>query len=89
MPSQQSRSYHYESCVPCKWFSRRLTKSGFHPIRESTCTHDDATGGMPSRLEHGRYIGENTDIRPQWCPIRGNAEAEKDAADTYIPGLER
>lgn len=53
-----------------------MIKSGRNPIYDDRCTH-------PSQLEGSReYLGEPSRgrrIRPDWCPIRGDAQAEKEA----------
>lgn len=63
-----------EYCYPCKYHIRRMVRSGRPALYEAKCTHPDVSTG------YGRNI-HDSERRPSWCPIRGNAEAERDAAN--------
>lgn len=77
MPSKWT--LNQEVCFPCKWHHNHLyiasrTKSVYHRY----CAHPaNVTSELPG-MGRGRFIG-TTEIRPAWCPIVGNPEAEKDA----------
>lgn len=68
----------YQSCWPCKYFQQHLYKSGLNPIYESRCHHPAVQKHYD---ENGHYIGQNTDARPGWCPLRGSPDAERAAMD--------
>lgn len=69
-----------EVCWPCKFFNRQLWKSGREPVYHSYCQHHGAKM-EEERDERGVFIGANTDIRPDFCPIRGDIKAEKEASE--------
>ncbi len=81
MPSKFNVSQEY--CFPCKYHVQAMMKSGQHPIYNMYCEHPDAEADRPDypypRGKHGKFIGENDENRPQWCPIRGNKQAEQEA----------
>lgn len=82
MPSKKSVNYDYESCHPCKFFAHMLFKSGRDPIYESFCEHPSNLKPSFYGREKGRLIDHHgSDRRPDWCPIRGDAQAEKEATD--------
>lgn len=79
MPTKFTQTVEY--CFPCKHFHQHLVKSGRDPICEQRCQHPSQTQetlfGFTSQTK-GRRITD-TDQRPQWCPIRGDVQAEKEA----------
>lgn len=79
MPSKIHADYTYESCYPCKWFRQQLWRSGNPSIWHSLCEHPTTIrDGMFGKK--GRLISQtNSDVRPAWCPIRDDKEAEKEA----------
>ena len=82
MPSKTHHNYVSEDCYPCKWLSRKLFQSGRHPIYHCHCQHPKAEEQWASFHEKGRFIGE-TDKRPEWCPIRGDKQAESEANEGH------
>lgn len=82
MPSVQ-RTHTIEMCYPCKWLKRQLWMSGRNPIYETTCIHPTKLRDSAIYGTKGEFIGRtpHEDIRPNWCPIRGDAQAEADATE--------
>lgn len=79
MPAKFTHTEEY--CYPCKYHHQQLIMSGLHPIYHMHCKHPKVTENyeLTFTREKGRFIGENDENRPQWCPIRGNKEAEAEA----------
>lgn len=62
----------YISCYGCKWYDRRLYRSGKNPLYKQTCTNKD----RPIYAEEigGIRMAET----PDWCPIiKQNNETNK------------
>lgn len=80
MPSKRSYTVNEETCYPCKYWSQVQWKSGRDPEYHRYCQHptvqDDPIGAFGGK---GRLISTYSNERPIWCPIRGDAEAEREA----------
>lgn len=77
MPSEKTSIYYTEVCKPCKWLVARLLKDKkgkqFH---RSYCTHV----ALPDKWTLGTYLDDSAEgFRPNWCPIRGDKQAEIEA----------
>jgi hypothetical protein len=84
MPSIQHVNYSMETCHPCKWFHRRLWKSGQNPIYHSECRHPSQLHESGLMGEKGRQLGDKGSMRtrrPDWCPIRGDDQADLEAQE--------
>lgn len=82
MPSTLDINYTKEVCFPCKWFSRQLLISGQNPKYQTSCSYPSVVAddlGLIRGKGKTINIGHGDPSRPQWCPIRGNAEAEQEA----------
>lgn len=57
----------YQSCMSCKYYKRRMARSGRDPIYTSDCEHPD----YPDKLNRGLMIGNlpNGYHTPDSCPI--------------------
>ncbi len=82
MPSKRSYTVSEETCYPCKYWRQHLWKSGQHPVYYRYCQHpsqqEESIGAFGGK---GRFISDSSDERPDWCPIRGDAKAEREAMD--------
>lgn len=77
MPSKTNNVEEF--CFPCRFHIQEMVRSGQHPLYRMYCGHPIEQGRFERRSRKGKLIGENNEHRPQWCPIRGDAQAEKDA----------
>lgn len=66
----------FTTCSGCKYFSRKLVKSGRNPIYASTCEHPE------SKKDGTYYRGNLTENHlgivetPDWCPILNKKNEE-------------
>lgn len=65
----------YKSCYGCKYYERRMVKSGLDPIYASNCNHFNAPMDYNFRGNLPSMFG-NTET-PDWCPV-GEAKNNND-----------
>lgn len=74
MPAKFTQTVEY--CAPCKWYVRKMIRSGQNPVYDEHCTHPTEIDVMGDR---GRTIRGHR--RPEWCPIRNKPDEEREAED--------
>jgi hypothetical protein len=75
-------STRFTSCSGCKYFNRRLVKSGRNPIYASNCEHPEIREEVKRFGFEGNLQENNLGIveTPNWCPYLNPKKNE--AAET-------
>lgn len=70
----------FTTCSGCKYFSRKLVRSGRDPVYRCDCTHPDNGQDKAFKLSFTGNLIENdigVVVTPEWCPFLKPKENEE------------